>query len=296
MISRRLFPPPLQAGEGRGGGFTRSGPSRGFALLIVLWALVLVAFIVAHLSARGRTELVIAANLANNAAAQAAADGGVYEAIFNLSDPDPDRRWAVDGSPREIQIGLSRVTLQLEDEADRINPNTAAPALLEALLETAGNDPETAQRLATALTDWVGNSSDNRSDDQIAAEYQAAGLDYAPPGEPAETVGELGLVLGMTPEILEGLRPHLSLYAEGAPNPASPDPVVAAAIDLAARRTPQVTTGQPLPLGQRPIVTVRIVATARGPGNAEVATTAIARIGQGLPHGYVILARDAGAG
>src|SRR5579863_87167 len=75
----------------------RTGRNRGFALLIVLWTLVLIAFIVGNLTARGRTEIRIASNLASNAAAQAAADGGVYQAIYNLSDPQPDRRWPLDG-------------------------------------------------------------------------------------------------------------------------------------------------------------------------------------------------------
>src|SRR5690348_7085676 len=61
--------------------------SGGFALIVVLWTLVLIGFIVTHLSASGRTEIRIAGNLVANSAAQAAADGAIYEAIFNLSDP-----------------------------------------------------------------------------------------------------------------------------------------------------------------------------------------------------------------
>jgi general secretion pathway protein K len=261
----------------------------------VLWALVLVAFIVAHLTANGRTELRIAANLANNAAAQAAADGGIYQAIFNLSDADPQRRWPVGGSSHEIAIGDSRITLRIDDEAGRVNPNSASPALLEALLETTGSDPETAQRLATAISEWVGNGADNRTEEAIAADYRAAGLDYAPPGEPCETIGELGRVLGMTPQILAALRAHLSLYADAQTDPGAADPVVAAAIALAARRTPQETqTLQILPEQPQGVRTLRIAAVARGPGNAEVAVTAIVRVGANLPHGYAILQRRAG--
>jgi Tfp pilus assembly protein PilX len=40
----------------------------GFALLIVLWTLVLIAFVVGHLIATGRTEIRIASNLVANAA------------------------------------------------------------------------------------------------------------------------------------------------------------------------------------------------------------------------------------
>ena len=87
--------------------------SGGFALIIVLWACVLLALIVIHLTAAGRTELRIAGNLTANAVAQAAADGAIYQAIFNLLDPQPDDRWPLDGSTHEVQVGDSRVTLRL---------------------------------------------------------------------------------------------------------------------------------------------------------------------------------------
>src|SRR6266851_4238067 len=103
----------------------------GFALIIVLWTLVLIGFIVVHLTASGRTEIRIAGNLVSNSVAQAAADGAIFEAIFNLSDPRPGQRWPVDGTARELAIGSSRVMLRLEDEASWINPSSASPALLE---------------------------------------------------------------------------------------------------------------------------------------------------------------------
>ncbi len=89
----------------------------GFALIIVLWTLVLIAFIVSHVTASGRTEIRIANNLIANAVAQAAADGAIFDVIFNQSDPRPNERWPVDGRVREVVIGHSRVTLRLEDEA-----------------------------------------------------------------------------------------------------------------------------------------------------------------------------------
>jgi general secretion pathway protein K len=50
----------------------------GFALIIVLWTLVLIDFIVAHLTPSGRTEIRIANNLVANAVAQAAGDGAIF--------------------------------------------------------------------------------------------------------------------------------------------------------------------------------------------------------------------------
>src|SRR5215831_15232001 len=87
--------------------------SRGFALLIVLWTLVLIAFIVAHITASGRTEIRIADNLVDNAVARAAADGAISAAIFNLSNPRPEQRWPLDGAPRQLAVGDSRIALRL---------------------------------------------------------------------------------------------------------------------------------------------------------------------------------------
>jgi general secretion pathway protein K len=258
----------------------------GFALIIVLWTLVLIGFIVAHLTASGRTEIRIAGNLVANSASQAAADGAIFEAIFNLSDPQPEQRWPVDGTPRQVTVGSSRVTLRVEDEASWINPSTASPALLEALLKVTGSDPDTARRIATAISEWVGSAALPGQQDALVTEYRAAGLDYGPPSAPIETLSELSRVLGMTPAVLMAIRPHLTLFGPPEPNPATTDPVVAAALALS------LPTGQPVvqPSQTPPdALTVRITALAFGPGNARVTRTAVVRTGATLPQGYAVL-------
>jgi general secretion pathway protein K len=262
--------------------------SGGFALIIVLWALVLIAFIIAHLTASGRTEIRIASNLVSNSVAQAAADGAVFDAIFNLSDPRPEQRWPVDGTAHEIVIGNSRVVVRLEDEASWINPSSASPLLLEALLRVTGSDPDSAHRVAIAISEWVGSATAARPQDTLLAEYRAAGLDYGPPGAPIETLDELDQVLGMTPAIFAAIRPHLTMYGPPEPNPATTDPVVAAALALL---TPQAGAAAS-PANQAPLdlSTVRITALASGPGNAHVIRTAVVRIGPTAPQGYTVLA------
>ena len=119
--------------------------SRGFALIIVLWMLVLIAFVVAQMTAAAAPRAGSPAILWPMSRSQAAADGAIFEAIFNLSDPRPEQHWPVDGSAHAVQIGQSRVTLRLEDEAGRINPNLASASLLEGLLRAIGSPPETAR-------------------------------------------------------------------------------------------------------------------------------------------------------
>ena len=262
----------------------------GFALIVVLWTLVLIAFIVAHVTASGRIELRIANNFVANAAAQAAADGAIYETIFNLSDQQPEQRWPVDGNARELPVAHSRVTLKLEDEAWWINPDLASPALLEALLRITGSDPENARRIANAIAEWVGSAPAPRPPYVVLAEYRAAGLDYGPPGTQLETIDELGRVLGMTPAILAALRPHLTLYGPPQPNAATADPVVGAALAATAAVTVAPSASQPPP----DVLTTRITATALAPGNGIATRFAIVRFGAVLPAGYQVLAWGSG--
>jgi len=259
---------------------------RGFALLVVLWTLVLIAFIVVHVTAAGRVEVQIASNLSANAAAQAAADGAIYQAIFQLSDPRPDQHWAVDGGAHELVIGKSRILLRIEDEADRINPNLASAALLEGLLRACGSEPQRAVATAAAITEWIGSATPARSPAELTAEYRAAGLDYAPPGSPMESIDELGRVRGMTPELLAALRPHVTLFGPAEPNAASADPIVAAALAFAGEDPSITTTAAASP----DVVTARINATAEGPGTAQVTRVAIVRIGAVAARGYALLA------
>jgi len=267
----------------------RSRRERGFALIIVLWTLVLIAFVTVQVVASGRVETRIAGNLASNAVTAAAADGAVYQAAFNQFDPQPDRRWPLDGEPHELALGDCRVVVRLTDETALINPNVAAPQLVEALLRITGTDAEQARRLAVAIGEWAGATGDPQSEASLLAEYRAAGLDYAPPGEPFETLGELRRVLGMTPAIYAAIRPHLSLFAPAVPNLNEADPVVAAAMQAV---DPRAIAGAPVQTARNDVVITRIAADARGPNQARATRTAVFQI---VPRSgtYVALAWDA---
>lgn len=270
----------------------KEGRNGGFALIIVLWTLVLIAFIAAHLVARGRTEVRIAGNLAANAVTNAAADGAVYQAIFNMMDPNSEGRWRLDGGTHELAIGDCRVTVQLRDEAALINPNLAPPNLIEALLRVTGSDADTARRLAEAIADWVGSATTARSPESLLAEYRAAGLDYGPPGEPFESLGELRDVNGMTPTIFAAIRPHLSLFAPAQPNLADAEPVVVAAMAAAGAAERQPGRVQ---RAQSDVLTARILASAQGPSNAAATRSVVVRV---VPRSisFVVLGWDDGSG
>lgn len=228
---------------------------QGFALLIVLWTMVLLALLVTGIVGTGRTEAKLASNLEVNARLQATADGAVYDVIF--------QEMTKGSVPRQIVHGATRVLV--EDEAGKINPNTASPQLLRSLLRHVGVDDGIAASLAAAITDWRDDSPTPSPGGAKAPQYIAAGRHFGPPQEPFQSIGELSNVLGMTPAILNRLIPHLSIYNTADPELTIADPVVAAALrDSAAGQD----MGVPAPSASGSQV-LSITATTTGPGGAR---------------------------
>ncbi|HLY56038.1 MAG TPA: type II secretion system protein GspK [Stellaceae bacterium] len=258
-----------------------TGRHRGFALLLVLWALVLISLLVTQLASTGRREARIAGNLTRGAKAETAADGAVYEAIFHILDSAPTQ-WMLDGKDHRLAVDGGTTTVRIESEAGKVNPNTAPPELLQALLVGIGLDQREAAELAAAIVNWRETNNGEQTDTQALAAYAAAGLDHGPPGEPFQSLDELGRVLGMTPEILARLKPHLTLYRPGFPDPAFADPVVRKAFTSL-----QLDENDDIPHGSG-LDAVTITADARLDSGERFIRRAIVRLGAGFDRGFVI--------
>ncbi len=256
-------------------------PESGFALLIVLWTLVPVALLFVMLAAAACSDAQLTANLRSAAEIEAVADGAIYTAVFDLLQ----RGGAAPGSPPSLgRLSGAEASVQVVDQSGLVNPNIASPDLLGALLLRLGADPAQARRIAGAVADWRAPGRRSARRGLKAAQYQAAGLSYGPPGTPFETLGELGDVLGMTPALLAALAPHLTLYSDSDPDPALADPVVRAALrDLGFGERGDPATSQ----------TVRITAVAQRPAGVRAIRSAVVRIGPSPNgHGWRVLAWD----
>jgi len=257
---------------------------RGFALLVVLWAMVLLALLVTTITGTGRTEARLAANLRESARLQAAVDGAIYEVVF--------RALATTGAALPLgQMVRGPALVWVEDLSQKLNPNTASPQLVQALLRRVGVSDELAVSLTASIIDWRDNSSSTTAGGNKTAPYVAAGKAYGPPQEPFESVAELANVLGMTPDILARLAPHITVYGSSTLQ-SSTDPVVAAALAdtgagtgataaATAGATTGVTTGGTSAQPSTGSRFLAITATVRGPGGARFTRRAEVSIGQG---------------
>ena len=243
----------------------------GFALILVVWILVLIGAIGSYLVANGRAETAIAHNVRGAASAEALADAGIARVVFNQTDPDSSNRWKLDGQSHRIVLPAGDIIVRLQDETQKINPNLASDALLAALFEVSGVDRGRARHLGAAVADWVGPDGPAREGGAKLEQYRAAGRSYGPPNAPFESLDELQLVLGMTPAIMASARPFLTLYSKApAPGGSGAPHVVQRALALAARSdeggdTPQAPGGKPPPADEK-LIAAQITAHSRDGG------------------------------
>jgi general secretion pathway protein K len=215
----------------------------------------------------------LAANLRGSAAAEAAADGAVYEAVYKMLAPS-DHRWGADGIPKLLRLPRGLAEVRIDNQAGKIPLNTSPVALLQMLGESLGLDTSVATKLAAVIADWRSPATWPLPLGAKAPQYKAAGRPYGPPNAPFRSVDELNLVLGMTPEVFERLRNHVTVYTEAIPVATAPDPFVARAV--AALQS----SGQPsLSFDEAP--TVLITASVRMQDGTRFTRRAIIRITAG---------------
>ena len=192
-------------------------------LLSVLWGLALLAAIATSFISAGSTSYRLARNALEAMQVDVAAEAAVNRAVLGLFDPNPQTRWRTDGVPRMIDFEGTRMQVRVQDELGRIDLNNADGMLLIALFQSVGLDPQAASALVDKILDWRDSGTLKRLNGAKDPEYRAAGLPYRPRNGPFQSVDELKLVLGMTPELFRRVVPALTVYS-GRP---SIDPQVA---------------------------------------------------------------------
>ena len=114
----------------------RARPAReaGFALLIVLWMLVLITLLVGTMTHAGQSEARIAASQRNAAIIRAAVDGAAQEGIFRVAAG----QWQPGPAPHRLVIGAVPVLVVVEDEAGLVDPEHRADRHVERAAAAGG--------------------------------------------------------------------------------------------------------------------------------------------------------------
>jgi general secretion pathway protein K len=277
--------------------------SGGFALIVVLWFLVLIAAISTYLMANARSETAIARNIRAAATAEALADAAVAETVFNQTAKAAADRWKLDGEPHLISLSDGEVTVRLYNENHKVNPNHASDALMAALFEAAGGERALAKRLGASIADWVDPETEPRRLGAEMKQYVDAGRSYGPPNAPIESIDDLQLVLGMTPEILALVGRYLTIHTESKqPDGNNALPIVkralalasrAAAIDLGDDESPDdasiARTAPAANVTAHNEAIVRLVVIARASNGGIFVRDAVLKLDSKHPKSYIVL-------
>ena len=123
----------------------------GMALIIAVWAVILIGAFVAGMVTMGGGDAAIAANRIDAARAQHLAEAGVYRAIAGLVDPVTREKLPL-AQPFSVQLeDEARIIVQVRDSCGAIDLNWAPSALLRAYGVTMGMKPAAAERFSQAV-------------------------------------------------------------------------------------------------------------------------------------------------
>lgn len=270
---------------------------RGFVLVVVLWLTLLLAVQAAGFTSAAMDYLRSTRNTLEQSRAEMLADSGIRMGIIELmrvSGREPDRmaealRWSMACRLPEGDV----LHVVIEDEAGKVDINTADDVLLAALLAGAGADAATIPSLVATIADWRDADSRKRNNGAELPEYQTAGRSAGPKNAAFDSVLELADVLGMTPELFARLLPHVTAHSGKAgidPRRAAPELLAmlsSASTGFASQADlpdDVAAPGQKLPpafvaISSGEAFTVR--AQSRGRNGARTVREAIVQIGQG---------------
>jgi len=225
----------------------------GQMLVVVLWVMGLVSLAVGGVAARSMHELRLGQVPLELVQAHAIAEAGLYQAIalIELDDPAVDHlqeTWATGIDPdthaqllAAVPVGLGVFSVGVEGEAGlqpglideerklHLNSDAATVDALRQLIAAVALPGVDAQAVATAIVAW------RTSCEELPAPCHGGGLD---------TVEELLLVPGVTPELFTQLEPSVTVHSSEAVNVNTAPAVVLTALDcdgaaLVEQRRPQ---------------------------------------------------------
>jgi Type II secretory pathway, component PulK len=204
---------------------TEAAGQRGFALVAVLWVLLLLSMLAVSYGLASRTSLALARNVVGRAEAEALADAGVHRVMAGLVATTAVPFYRIDGTPYRWAFGNGEVRFSVEDESGKIDINTASPKLLAALFQVVGMRPRDAEALADAvdayrnrLTDEANANQGAPADDtRVDEDVEAAGAPVVDQSAHATSEPQRSMAFALVEELLRVPGVTGDLYRRIAP-------------------------------------------------------------------------------
>ncbi len=188
----------------------------GVALILVIWVTVMLIAIAGEFTYSMRTELNITRNFKEEAEAYQLALAGIEHAkIEILSARKPTHTYLNedgvlvfsqdDEEPvRDVNLGSGNFTYTITDEDRKLNINIASPPQLKHVFQNSGFDITEVDTIVDSIIDWRDKDSLHMLNGAEEEYYRSLPEPYSCKDGPFDSIDELLLVKGMTPDILYG--------------------------------------------------------------------------------------------
>jgi len=241
---------------------------RGIALLIALLVLTLLTALILEFDAEARREYRAAAGFRDDYKATMLTRAAVQatkavllqdlmrEKMSGQKYDGPTDIWAMPIT--KYPIGDGFLTAQIQDETGKVNLNDLA--------STSGGELEQKKKitrvkrlfellkirpdLVDALIDWIDQDEAPQPSGAESLYYQSLRPPYRAANSPLSGLGDLRLIKGFTPEIIERLTPYITVFPleRSAPmNVNTADPIVLQTLDPGVTQTiaMEIVQGRP---------------------------------------------------
>lgn len=170
---------------------------KGFAQLIVLWALLLLGTLAMSFAFSMRTEALAARNGLDSSRAYYQARTGIHRAIAMLSSVPLDNVLREPPAGKEDDASYET---RIESEGGKIDINFVPEAMLKEVLKNGGLSPEEAETVGDAILDWRDEDDMPRTNGAESPYYSSLANPVKPRNGKLASVDELLFVKGVTPE------------------------------------------------------------------------------------------------
>lgn len=183
---------------------------RGIALLLVLWVLTILMAVVFSFALITRTETHSTISFMERMEQRYYAEAGIERAIAeiiyrrkNLRNEDAGI-WKTDRTAYGSRVGDGRYIVRVIDESGKLDVNTASEILLKNLFLELGVRDGDADIIVDSIMDWKDADELHRLHGAESDYYLSLPNPYKAKNAAFDTLDELLLIKGMTPEILYG--------------------------------------------------------------------------------------------
>lgn len=192
----------------------RKHAEHGIALLMVLWILTILMVIVFSFSYMSRTETYATMSFKGGIEKKFLAEAGLERGIMELFyrqfyrsqtiDIEGREIWKTDDTPYQGQVGDGLYTVRITDETAKVDINRVSEVVLKNLFLNLGVQAEEVDTIVDSIMDWKDPDDLHRLHGAESDYYMSLPNPYKARDADFDTLEELLLVKGMTPEILYG--------------------------------------------------------------------------------------------